>query len=556
MRLSARDPKMYLGRTVSSGVMLLVGVGFVIAYNQAGRNATQVMFALMGFLLLQVCLFGGAQATADSISKEKREGTVGLLLLTSLSPFQIVVGKLVANTIRLFYDLMVALPVLSMMVLLGGVDGMTLLTMGVVLLNTVFVCAAFGLWASSVEKERTRASTKAVMLVLTFWILLPSVAAICQRYFGPSFVLQLLSLFSFSGALTMGGPMAVFGFQILGSKSQWLAVLAMHLVGWFCIWLAVRGLRKTWQDAPASAKPSLKERLRAMSFGNPRVRQAHRARLLAINPFYWLASRDLHRRLKAWVVTLSFMLFVVFMPGGGPLVIWHFLTMVVMLSFFSQMTFSSNAAAQLSQEYEQGTLEMLLATPLSPREIIQGQLAALRDTFGGQVLMIAALGVAVGSWGTIELYYRGAAEYPMFAFGTVCLVINYVLSMRAYAWLGMWCVTISADPKKAHGQAVVRGFLIPLMGVTALILAEVAFKLVTGSRRELMDGSGTLFAWLILSTVNALYWVRKVKRELPDRIRLFAAKRYEPAPVDPGLAGRMSALLELLKQLRKRPQPL
>ena len=63
------------------------------------------------------CLFSGRISTADCLSEEKREGTLGLLFLTDLKGYDVVLGKLAATSVSAFYGLLAALPVLAVPVL-------------------------------------------------------------------------------------------------------------------------------------------------------------------------------------------------------------------------------------------------------------------------------------------------------------------------------------------------------------------------------------------------------------------------------------------------------
>ena len=60
-------------------------------------------------------------ASADSINRERREGTLGLLLLTDLTPVQIVSGKMLSCGLTSFVALLGFLPALMIPVLAGGV---------------------------------------------------------------------------------------------------------------------------------------------------------------------------------------------------------------------------------------------------------------------------------------------------------------------------------------------------------------------------------------------------------------------------------------------------
>ena len=83
------------------------------------------------------CLLIGARLTADCLSEEKREGTLGLLFLTDLKGYDVVLGKLAATSVNSVYALMAIVPVMSLPVQLGGVTAAEVWQSALVLLNTV-----------------------------------------------------------------------------------------------------------------------------------------------------------------------------------------------------------------------------------------------------------------------------------------------------------------------------------------------------------------------------------------------------------------------------------
>ena len=61
------------------------------------RPSREIAIALFGVLTgtaVLYCLLSGVRSTADCLSVEKREGTLGLLFLTDLKGYDVVLGKL------------------------------------------------------------------------------------------------------------------------------------------------------------------------------------------------------------------------------------------------------------------------------------------------------------------------------------------------------------------------------------------------------------------------------------------------------------------------------
>ena len=147
--------------TPGVAVMTAVGPGAVISGAALLRQMSSLLFA--GVLLMGL-------VGADSITRERREGTLGLLLLTDLSPTEIIYGKMLSCGLVSFLVLLGCLPALMLPVLAGGVTGIEATLTGIGLLNTLFVSLAAGLWMSTVFRVRRNAIAATVGLVaaLTF----------------------------------------------------------------------------------------------------------------------------------------------------------------------------------------------------------------------------------------------------------------------------------------------------------------------------------------------------------------------------------------------------
>ena len=75
---------------------------------------------------------------ADSISREKREGTLDLLLLTDLRALDVVVGKLTAKLVLCFYALLAIVPTLGVSTLIGGTSAGQCARLFLVWMNALF----------------------------------------------------------------------------------------------------------------------------------------------------------------------------------------------------------------------------------------------------------------------------------------------------------------------------------------------------------------------------------------------------------------------------------
>ena len=60
------------------------GMGFLSVWGFRRAAVGRMAYNVLSYLALAVCLLEGVRQTADCVSEEKREGTLGLLFLTDL----------------------------------------------------------------------------------------------------------------------------------------------------------------------------------------------------------------------------------------------------------------------------------------------------------------------------------------------------------------------------------------------------------------------------------------------------------------------------------------
>ena len=123
------------------------------------------LFYTLSQLGFYVCLLPGVLLTADCISQEKREGTLGLLFLTDLKGSDIVFGKLVATSAHAFYGLLAILPVMAIPLMAGGVTPGEVARMVLVLINTLFFSLSAGMLVSAFSRWEKRAMIAASMVI-------------------------------------------------------------------------------------------------------------------------------------------------------------------------------------------------------------------------------------------------------------------------------------------------------------------------------------------------------------------------------------------------------
>src|SRR5438128_865017 len=121
-----------LAAFIAMAYVALIGSQFPLL--QQGKS----LFNALAIAAFAYCLSAGIRGTSDALSEEKREGTLGLLFLTDLKGYDVVLGKFVSLSITSFYGVLAIVPALALAFLLGGTSTAQFVLMSACLLNTLF----------------------------------------------------------------------------------------------------------------------------------------------------------------------------------------------------------------------------------------------------------------------------------------------------------------------------------------------------------------------------------------------------------------------------------
>jgi len=480
--------------------------------------------ALFGFAFVY-CLFIGARLTADCLSEEKRDGTLGLLFLTDLKGYDVVFGKLAATSVNSIYALVAVVPVISLPVQLGGVTAMELWQSSLVLVNTIFLSLASGIFVSTLSHNERKAMFATIFAVLLL-MLGPFVLAFVLGmslpglFNGPEDVWPFLSLspaYAFGYVVTNSTPLATLA--LFPAKSFWWSLLAVHLLGWVLLLLASRILPGIWQARVANSKLDRhRERIEQWAFGRTEARKTHRARLLDINPFLWLAGRERWKPSYVWgyVAAVS----VTWLWGWFNYDLIMFdkgvtLTTVLLFQTFLKLWVISEACTRLAEDRRIGALELLLSTPLTTREILHGQWLAFRRQFARPLVVVLLL------------------EFVLLRqqFSTRMVLVNLVMlvaDLVTLGWVGMWLALTARNLNRAILGTIGRVLILPWGAFYAATLALEVFWPLCGGGPFRPGDQFTVYFWFGIGLANNfLFGVWWARRHLLNDFRLVAAQRYQ-----------------------------
>jgi ABC-type transport system involved in multi-copper enzyme maturation permease subunit len=174
-RVAARKVLSYDIRSTIAGIFALIAFRRIFAPNvDAAGPPLLLTLGLMGFLY---AIIAGVFKTFDALSREKREGTLGLLLLTDLKPFQILFGKLLAASALTVFGLLAFLPILSTPMIIGGIMFEQVIRLAFSLVTALLLAMSWGLFVSATARNYLTSLVGAFTLVIIFALLPLDVAS-------------------------------------------------------------------------------------------------------------------------------------------------------------------------------------------------------------------------------------------------------------------------------------------------------------------------------------------------------------------------------------------
>ncbi|MEO7297654.1 MAG: hypothetical protein ABI042_03645, partial [Verrucomicrobiota bacterium] len=166
LRAESRRPVNYWLRTVCA-ILLTILFGIFLS-KQSDPDSGAETFSTLSVTVFCATWIVVPLLCADCISREKREGTLGLLFLTPLKPLEIMVGKGSIHALRSLTFVLTAMPVLAVPLALGGITRSDVLCSVVLDLTALCFALAAGIAASSIATHWSRALMLAEIFTLGF----------------------------------------------------------------------------------------------------------------------------------------------------------------------------------------------------------------------------------------------------------------------------------------------------------------------------------------------------------------------------------------------------
>ena len=526
LRVASRRRVTYWIRTGAALAVMIIGTWlFLMMQNEPTQTIAQVLFGVLTSCATLSAFFSGLRDTADCLSSEKREGTLGLLFLTDLRGYDIVIGKMGANSINAFYGILAVLPIFGVPLLMGGVTLGEFGRMALVAVNALFFSLSLGICISAFSRSGRKSAGMTFLLLLLFSAVLPAIGGY-KMYLTNS---SLLDPYFFWPSAGFSYFRAWEYYYKAGPEDFWWSVVTVHGLGWFFLLIASFAAPRSWQDRPAGVrKLRWRERWLMWSHGDSDERLAFRNRLLDQNAFYWLAARSRLKPASVWAVLG--LLACIWAWGVGK---YHqeflnpaaYLLTGLVLNLMLKAWVAAEAGRQLAEDRKIGALELLLSTPMTVQDILRGQLLALRRQFLGPLVLVL-LTIFIFMWATLR---EPDAEDMRSFVRLLCIggMVMIVADLAALYWVGMWQALIAKNPNRTAGASVGRILVLPPLTWGLVVLIAVLSSVRGGQNYESWPHM-LLGLWFGLGLAADIAFSIAARRKLLSQFRVAAAQRYTP----------------------------
>jgi len=400
----------------------------------------QSFFLTMTVMQLVVVLLVGPSIIAGTIAQERQRRTIEYLFSTDLSNREIVLGKLVARLIHLFFIVLVGLPVVAIARMLGGVSADLMVQSFIITLSTIAWVGSVSICASVFATKARDGVTHAYLWLIGMLVLPGLVVLFIELATGFSSGFdyeQLLLAQMYNPFLTFtvltAGQYSTFPFGPWGAAGG--LVVEQAAISVICLLIAVRSVRRVY--VRQSSRPSPQDR--------PSLLPGHRRRRrpLGNRPMLWKeiflpAIRSRHPRVQRVMVWLSLICLI-------GLTLWMFLSNLnrpegymafalpvgTILACLGILMLSTRAAASVTTEKEQETWQALVSSPLEGRNIVGSKILGTLYASRVQLFVLLVIWVPCAIHKPEMLFGLAFSFLALVVVGLFAAALGVLISLRS-----------------------------------------------------------------------------------------------------------------------------
>ncbi len=460
-----------------------------------------LIFQLIGPFQLIVLLFMAALAGTIAVSHEKDKQTLILLLMTSQTNSEMVLGKIGAGLLATMNAFLASLPIVFSVTLLGGVSLEQVFCCSWVTFCALIASATLGA-TIAFWREKTFQSLTVTMLIIALWLSIceviasgsiPGVSPEVSKLLSPLRaifdVTQPIASESLLPFWLPGGNAALSGVSLL------LVAIALTLLSirMLRIWNPSRerrGGNPEAEEAVASGRglategfPNAQEPpARDLTLTARRQVKAWKSRAprrVWNNPVLWREMRTWAYGRKVLLIRLAYLAFGLMVAFGVRQFVLNGMaiqettyqeelvptTVSLLAPFFVLSLIIINALAvnSVTNEWDGGALDLLLVTEITPSQFLLGKICGV--LYVTKEMVIAPLLLCVYLWAQSAM----TTENLIFTLITL-LVMDLFVTM-----LGIHCGMIYSQSRAAIGTSLGTVFFL-FLGVATCMLIMLMFR--------------------------------------------------------------------------------
>ncbi len=521
LRSTARRKRTYVLRFVYLAILFSIMLFFFVVsglnmrgqHSSAVRQSQQlaemgaVFFGIFAFFTVSSMALIGPVLTATAVNSERLHKTLAVLLMTPITAWQIVSGKLFSRLLIALTLIGLTLPALSVVRLLGGVE--TDQIIGILGLSVAIVIfgAAIGLFLSTLMNRAYSVILLSYGTMLSLYALLPAglgiIISTIFRNSAPTGMPAGLMLFyrfmNFTNPFFMTAVIVVPGAPF--KASSWIYCASFHLIAAAALLLlsslVLRRMAKKENDggsppAPAPSFPggfpvAISDRSSPLPVAAPlshHVQPATYSRKrpapVSDNPVLWRELRRplVARRWQAILLSLflvgTLLFFYICMAVNDELSEqdWQMPFACIFCGLLTLVTCVVSATA-IAQEKESDTWTLLLSTPLSPRQIVLGKFAGLLRRFMWPSILICLHFLFFGLGGVLNWTTVAIILFLIFSTNLIWVATGLYLSLR------LKTVTLAVILNLC-GPTALYGFAVVVLGIIGGVFyhSDTGFEIV------------------------------------------------------------------------------
>jgi hypothetical protein len=565
IRVAAHDRTLYRARVWMAAATMLTTAWILYGpMNFTGRFNSSIgaqIFAMQAWVAFAFACMA-MNATADSISREKRDGTLGLLFLTHLKGRDVTLGKLASGMTLIVTGLLAAMPVLALPILLGGIELQQALQLGLSLFNCMLFSASAGLLASAVCVNRQQAGSLAVMIVGFFCAVLP-ILSFSMRQKGMNADLCLFFEIISPFYAQRVSPGAMLGFQ---KTFFYISLGIVFLLS--CVMLGITAwiTPRSWQ---ITDRPKLAERIRRFFRMRREATISSRSplgnRILDRNAYEWLAARRMSAGYAAWkflvIVTALAVAFIFYLLRSfepAPVLMGVCLPAAYLIQLNFKVRVGGHVCDRLCEDRESNALELILSTPMTIAGMVRGIFGALRRHFLAPLLVIVPLlclawFLSRGGVQRLCVLFDDNPDPQTYTLRSFVVLLGFILFLvmdsLTMIWTGLWLSLATAKVAQARGATLVS----VLVGPPAAFAMFVWF-LEAGPLRVLVRNAvfyETISVMIAFALMGDLWFIRHCRRRLRERGQKTVS---DPLIFSRDTPPPWTFLIRIAQKLRPRPQ--